>query len=435
MADRRPIAFFGDDFTGSTDVVLQLEQRGLRTTLFLMTPTLEQLREAVSQVDAVGIAGTTRAMHRTEIGREVDAAFEMFAELDPAIVQYKICSTADSSPDIGSIRPALEAGRRLFGPRPVPIMCAQPSIGRFTVFGNLFVDDGRTVTRLDRVPAMANHPSTPMHEADLRRHFAAQIERNVEGLGLLDIRGGLADEIVAGLHDTACVAYVVDSLDQGDVGVVGRAILDHVEDGGTLFGIGSGGLTAALADALTDGSTAPPIPLSIAGEDRIVVVSGSASPRSAEQVDAAAESGWATLHLDPSLIGGPEEGRIVDEALAALRSGSSVVVYTAHTDIPRSAVPVDAEVVGRALGRIVARARIEAGVERALVAGGDTSGYAVREIGAERFTPVAVVDDSVLLGRLDGGDAQLHGLEIALKGGQMGRVDLYDRVRRGNGAV
>ena len=55
------LAFYGDDFTGSTEALEVLAFAGLRTALFLEPPTPAALRNA-GPLDAFGVAGDSRAM-------------------------------------------------------------------------------------------------------------------------------------------------------------------------------------------------------------------------------------------------------------------------------------------------------------------------------------------------------------------------------------
>ena len=74
-ADLR-LAFYGDDFTGSTDALDVLAFAGLRCAQFLRVPDQETLR-ALGPFDAVGIAGASRGMSPDEMGfadLPVDAA-------------------------------------------------------------------------------------------------------------------------------------------------------------------------------------------------------------------------------------------------------------------------------------------------------------------------------------------------------------------------
>src|SRR4051812_659940 len=97
------VAFYGDDFTGSVDVLLQLSRAGWRSRLLLGLPDADRLARAAEDVDAVGIAGVARSLPTDRIEAEVRPALEALAALRPQVVQYKACSTADSSPDVGSL--------------------------------------------------------------------------------------------------------------------------------------------------------------------------------------------------------------------------------------------------------------------------------------------------------------------------------------------
>ena len=60
------LAYYGDDFSGSADVMEVLQWAGLRTVLFLAPPTREQLA-AFPDLRAFGIAGSSRTMSRAEL--------------------------------------------------------------------------------------------------------------------------------------------------------------------------------------------------------------------------------------------------------------------------------------------------------------------------------------------------------------------------------
>ena len=58
------LAFYGDDFTGSTDALEVLAFAGLDCALFLDVPDEQTLRE-LGPFDAIGVAGASRAMSPT----------------------------------------------------------------------------------------------------------------------------------------------------------------------------------------------------------------------------------------------------------------------------------------------------------------------------------------------------------------------------------
>ena len=65
------LAFYGDDFTGSTDAMEALALSGLRTVLFLSPPTAELLHSKFPDLRCMGVAGTSRAMSPTEMDAEL----------------------------------------------------------------------------------------------------------------------------------------------------------------------------------------------------------------------------------------------------------------------------------------------------------------------------------------------------------------------------
>src|SRR3954451_17031723 len=103
------LSFYGDDFTGSTDAMESLALAGVRTVLFTAPPTPAMLSR-YPDLEAFGVAGTSRAMTPQQMDRELRPIFEKLRELGAPIVHYKVCSTFDSSPQIGSIGKAIDIG-------------------------------------------------------------------------------------------------------------------------------------------------------------------------------------------------------------------------------------------------------------------------------------------------------------------------------------
>ena len=131
------ISFYGDDFTGSTDVMESLTFAGLRTVLFLDPPTDEQVA-ALGEVRSIGVAGRTRSMIPDLAEAELRPVFEAFRKLKTPMVHYKTCSTFDSSAEIGSIGRAIDVGSEIFNPVYVPLVVGAPLLRRYCAFGNLF---------------------------------------------------------------------------------------------------------------------------------------------------------------------------------------------------------------------------------------------------------------------------------------------------------
>lgn len=110
-------------------------------------------------------------------------AFRALAELKAPVTHYKICSTLDSSPAVGSIGRAIDIGETPGAANWQLFVVAAPAIGRYQAFGNLFAASGDCIYRLDRHPVMQRHPVTPVDEADVRLHVGKQTSR---AIGLID---------------------------------------------------------------------------------------------------------------------------------------------------------------------------------------------------------------------------------------------------------
>ncbi|MFC0680185.1 four-carbon acid sugar kinase family protein [Lysobacter korlensis] len=419
------LAFYGDDFTGSVDVLLQLTRAGWRSRLFLGLPDPDELAAAAAEVDAVGIAGIARSLPTDRIDAEVRPALTALAELVPPIVQYKACSTADSSPTVGSLGRVIEIAREVFGQRSVPVLFAQPDFGRYTAFGHHFAAEGGTVYRLDRQPTMSNHPVTPMRESELARHLALQTDLPIGSLHHLDYVN--AEALAALLAERTDAAVVLDALHDEHVALVGAAVAAGASANRPRFAIGSGGLSKGLGRALGrtgDGGGDSIRPLNPTGP--VLAVSGSRSPQTSRQIEDASRNGWSSLPL-PLDVPDPV-GAVRDRVLAELGAGRSVVVATGDSEASAEGDELVAILAAHLAALIEAALRADA-TSRVIVCGGDTSSRVVRLLGADSLTIAANPMGNVVVCALASTESWLDGTEILLKGGQVGPVDLFEQIR------
>jgi 3-oxoisoapionate kinase len=428
------ICFYGDDFTGSADALAQFRRFGLSGILLFEVPQGEQLCEYAREFNVIGVAGVSRALAAAQMVEEVEPALVAFAALGPHIVQYKVCSTFDSSPAVGSIG-------RLFGDRPVPVLAAQPEFGRYTAFGNHFAAYRGTPYRLDRHPAMERHPSTPMDEGDLCRVLAQQTTLPVSSLNLLQLAqepGSTQSRLAQG----SAGPVVVDAVQNSDLIRAGELIWRSSDRSSPRFVVGSGGLSYGLGGYLAAGKDASPPPA--AGVAQVFAVCGSCSPQSAEQVAYAVASGWSGFRLDPRDLGNPGSAArvtavLLEEALSAVDAGKSVIVYTtdgvAHGNAKRPRRQMAAgdwsARIGAAFGVLIDRVLARSEVRRIVIAGGDTSGYTLRSLAAYGLEVEASLAVAAALCRLRSSAQHLEGVEIVLKGGQVGACDFFELTRRG----
>lgn len=419
-------AFYGDDFTGSTDVLEQLAEGGIPAVLFLRPPDAK-LRARFSDAEAIGLAGNSRSRSPHWMDDNLPAIFDMLS--DAEIVHYKTCSTFDSSPETGSIGRAMEIGVRKFE-RPAAVIVGAPHVGRFVAFGNLFATAGNNVYRIDRHPTMSRHPVTPMHEADLIRHLAHQTKMRISLVSLEKLRtdrAGAAFESMKGGSD----AVMFDGVSDDDLKATGLVLLGH----NVQFVAGSSGVTRALVLAsreygLFDKTIAPS---SVGEVQRLLVISGSCSPVTRNQVEMAAANGYKTHLVDvPALLRGEaaEEQRLIGAALASLSSGHSCVIHSADGHLGENEIPAGDQ-LGIVLGRVTRAVILQAGLRRMLFAGGDTSSHGVAQLGVDALTWAAPTEAGAPLVKTHSRDPLVDGLEMVLKGGQVGSENFFEFVRRG----
>lgn len=425
MNDAPLYAFVGDDFTGSTDVLEQLAEGGVPAVLFLRTPDAA-LRARFPEARAIGIASDARSRPPEWMDAELPA---MFAALgDAALVHYKTCSTFDSAPQVGSIGRALDIGVRSFG-APGAIVVAAPHLGRYVAFANLFAAAGAQVHRIDRHPTMSRHPVTPMHEADLIRHLTAQTDARIGHVPLDRIQSGEAEAAFDAVRDHDAVLF--DGTTFADLAATGTILRSR----GIRFSAGSSGVTRALvlawqAEGVIDGK---PAATRAAEAVRLLVVSGSCSPVTARQIGRSATDGFVAARADvPALLEGSsaEEARLADAALTALAQGNRALIASAEGPLDADA-PAAGEKLGQALGRVTREVVRRARLTRVLFAGGDTSSHGVAQLGIDALTWAAPVERGAPLVRAHATDPAIDGLELVLKGGQMGGEDFFETVRRG----
>jgi uncharacterized protein YgbK (DUF1537 family) len=433
-------AWYGDDFTGSTDVLEVMASRGLPAVLFLEQPG-DDFFTRFENYRAFGLAGSSRSQTPEWMDRNLPPAFSWLRKLQAAICHYKACSTFDSSPQVGSIGRALEIGQRVFETALTPVVAGTPALRRYLIFGNLFAAAGAEVYRIDRHPTMSRHPVTPMDEADLRLHLGRQTSRAIELFDLTSLNAANRKQLLRGKLAANPGIVLFDSVDEQSDARVGELLWDP--EFRQSFVVGSSGVAYALTQHWREQGllSPPPESWSPAKTDRLVVLSGSCSPITEQQIANAARNGFELVRLDvQSLVSGDGREQAItattQEAEKALLQGRSVVLYTAAG--PQDQLQLEDEnrqqsarhSIGEQSGRILRAVLDRSGVKRALVAGGDTSSHAGRQLGVDALTFVCPLSPGAPLCRAWSRDPERDGLEIVLKGGQMGPQDFFTTVLR-----
>nr|WP_277924675.1 nucleotide-binding domain containing protein [Microbacterium ureisolvens] len=166
----------------------------------------------------------------------------------------------------------------------------------------------------------------------------------------------------------------------------------------------------------------PLLPTATDTQGPVLVVSGSRSAQTRRQADAAAAAGWL---VEPLRLGAAGVEASLPVVLAALRAGRGVVLTSDDADTAAAAGgPVLAAIAEAAASVISAVARDDA-ARRVIVCGGDTSSRVARLLGVEALSIAANPWGNVVLLRAHAADPAIDGLELLLKGGQVGADTLF----------
>ncbi|HEX4351064.1 MAG TPA: four-carbon acid sugar kinase family protein, partial [Verrucomicrobiae bacterium] len=448
------LTFYGDDFTGSTDALEQLMLAGIRTVLFIEPPTPAQLR-TFPGLQAVGVAGMTRSMTSAAVEKELRPALRKLKALGAPHVHYKVCSTFDSSPTVGSIGRVMEVAAKIFPAPFIPILAAAPALGRYTIFGTHFarygIGSAGEIHRLDLHPSISKHPVTPMTEADLRLHLSKQTRKKIALFDILKLAlpKNEARTALKKILTEKPDAVLFDALNTGHLKQIGGLIYAYASRRKPLFSIGSSGVEAALAahfnlrrsgqaEAQAKKGNSQSLPTSAA--TNVLIGSGSCSPVTAGQIAWALKHGFSEVTLNAAKLAVsksamPEIKRAVDAAAQMLQAGRSVIVHTARRGADKHIAAKlknnTAQVLGAALGMVLRGVLERRRVRRICVAGGDTSSFAARALGIEALEMMAPLTPGAPLCRAHAPGSPVDGCEMIFKGGQVGAENYFGIVKRG----
>lgn len=405
-----------DDLTGATDLALTLSRGGMRVVQWTGIP---QGKIDLDGVDALVIALKSRTIPAVDAVAQSVAAANVLRELGARQLFFKYCSTFDST-SAGNIGPVSDALLD-FAQAPLTIACPAFPTNKRTIYqGHLFVGD-----QLLSDSPMKDHPLTPMRDANLVRVLGAQTRRKVGLVPHAIVTQGVAavKAAYAQAQGDGVSYLIVDAISDADLLTIGAASAD--------LALVTGGSGVALglpenfrkAGLLKDVSGTAQIS---APAGRSVILAGSCSAMTRQQVAAAKAAGLPSFQIDPLAIAA---GKLTPEDVVAWvtgQDGKTPLVYS-------SADPADVAAIQEKLGRTHAGEGIEhllgavaakladRGFVRFLVAGGETSGAVVAALGVEALRIGPEIDPGVpwttsLTGRT---------LALALKSGNFGTPDFF----------
>lgn len=418
------LAFYGDDFTGSTDALEFITNAGANAMLFIEPPTKETLAK-YPELNVIGVAGKTRALPPKEMEDVLMKDFEAIKNIQPKFVHYKVCSTFDSAPHIGSIGKAIDCGLQVFKNKLVPVIGGAPHLGRYCVFGNLFAQmgigsDGQ-IYRLDRHPSMSKHPVTPATESDLCLHLQKQTNKKI---GLIDWIFQKGDFYNWEYETKGLDVALLDTLTNGQLYGIAKWFYQLQQQANPLFIVGPSSVEVAFGKYWKANHFILPLKKKFYKKRiRCLVVSGSCSPITKKQIEVALENNFGELVLDAVSICNDEKinDSFYEKLEEILKRKNKVIVHTG--DKQTNNLP--SEILGTALGLIAKYAVENCGIKRVVVAGGDTSSYAARAMEIEAVEMIASSYYGAPLCKAFSKNERMNGIEVNFKGGQVGGENYF----------
>lgn len=403
-----------DDLTGATDLALMLTRGGMRVLQVVGVPPAGT---RFGDADAVVVSLKSRTVPAVEAQSMSVAAAEVLLADGARQIMFKYCSTFDST-DAGNIGPVIDALLALLGESRTLACPAFPANKRTVYKGYLFVGDAL----LSDSP-MRDHPLTPMRDANLVRVLERQTARPVAMIDHETVRQG--ENAIRHRLDALDGIAIVDAITDQDLRTIGHAASDlRLITGGS-------GIAMGLPEAYQRQGLLTPAPSETrlsAPPGRGAVLAGSCSAATRRQIEFARAQGVPALKLDADQIA---EGRVTVEDAAAFAEQQDgamapLIYSSADPDIVRAAqerlgVSQAGELMEHFMGQL-AVALTRRGFTRLLVAGGETSGAVIRDLGVTSLQIGPEIDPGVPWTLSTGHGPQLA---LALKSGNFGTDDFF----------
>ncbi len=401
------IGCVADDFTGGSDAASFLKKAGLRTVL---SDGIPSSFDQITDYDAIVIALKSRTQETHRAVQDSLDALQWLRDHGAQKLYLKYCSTFDSTPT-GNIGPVADAAMERFS---VPYTILAPALlpnGRTVRDGTLFVN-GTPLAESH----MCHHPLTPMWDSRI-----AELMRRQSAYPCFPIPESFYSDSAALFSQISLWQqqyshfYLVPDDWKPDHGHKIAALF-----GSLPFLTGGSGLLedlGALASISTSGPLTPPM------QDRSprLMLAGSCSSATQEQVHRWLESGGAGIQLDPDTIRriGPtpflEKAIQAQEDLLFYSSGSIGVLAG------RSPSPEDAALLEQSMAAIAAHMHRSGKLHRLVVAGGETSGAVMQALHLRTFS----IGESIAPGVPEMSPVDTPSLRVILKSGNFGGPDFF----------
>jgi uncharacterized protein YgbK (DUF1537 family) len=409
-----------DDLTGATDLALMLNRGGLRTLQSSGIPTQSP---NLGAFDALVIALKSRTIPVDDAVTQSLEACSWLIHNHAKRIFFKYCSTFDST-DEGNIGPVAEALLKQLN-SDFSIACpAFPTAGRTIYMSHLFVNG----VPLAESP-MRDHPLTPMKDSDLQRVLSKQTIRSVGSVRYTDVTLGVAGikNALNRERQTGHSFAIVDALDNNHLTYIGEAVAEMpLITGGS--GLALGLPKAYLDSGLVQHLTPPPQNME-APAGRSIILAGSCSAATREQVAHYRTTGQPWYQIDPLKVASGSETAADLVAWVGQQHPDSVPLIFSSEN-PETVKTIQSQLgrqhSGEMIESLIAQVSddlVTQGFRRFIVAGGETSGAVVQKLKIGILEIGPEIDPGVPWTK----SQSVPEIVLALKSGNFGSFDFFSK--------
>lgn len=408
------VGCIADDFTGGSDAASFLRKGGLRTVLLNGFGSCEDLKKL--QPEAIVIALKSRSIPAEDAVKQTCEAAKWLLERGAQHLYFKYCSTFDSTP-AGNIGPVTDALMELVDTQYTVLCPALPVNGRTVRDGVLYVNG---VPLADS--PMRYHPVNPMTKSNLSELMEEQSCHPCLILGQEQMQQEKrVDERGVPGRFTVVPPYATDE--------EGHLIAEKF--GHLPLLTGGSGLLEHLGRRYKGEESAQCEMTVGQGDCPRLLLAGSCSAMTQQQVKVYLESGGAALRIEPDkLLSGEQTEAQLQQAIAV--ADKDILVYsTAGPDAVKRYQEVGAEEVSALLeglmGRLAVYGRAQ-GYRRIVVAGGETSGAVTQALDTGAY----LIGVDAAPGVPELWPVGCPDLGLVLKSGNFGAPDFFLTALKGN---
>ena len=403
-----------DDFTGASDAASFFEKGGLKTVLYNGIP--EEGTVLDDDIKAVVIALKIRSINREEAVKYAIDALKYLQSIGSKQFYFKYCSTFDSTPR-GNIGPVAKAIMDELGETKTILCPALPVNKRTVIRGRLYVDG----VPLDESP-MKNHPVNPMWESEICELMRPQCRYPCINVDLEEMQE--EDEEIWNRLNAFESIYgkyfiVPDYAEEEDAERITELF------GNLKFLTGGSGIIEHLAKMSKENDLEEEI--SDGTEGKALILAGSCSAATRGQIEKFIDDGGKSFKIDA--IRPLYEKQTVGDLWNFVNEYGDETVIVYSSDTPenvkynqRHGAKEISESLENAMAEL-AEVALMNGYTRIIVAGGETSGAVMKNLGFNSYIIGKSVDPGVPVMT----PTQRRDIRVVLKSGNFGSVDFFNK--------